>query len=210
MRLRARALQALSDDTKRERAQRAYTHLEGERSITSCTDNSSSASGRFSSMFSFDSHSTSDRTLSPLTSGMKKWSELRKIQRLPYMFKGGVFLCAHTCFCMFRMSQHHKATVISSEVERYVKLMTGLRNGRQKATDMNWKVERYVESMTRLDPPIPLALTGSKRVTGESSITRACIVCYLWSEISSCNIIFFSSESRYFCIFRILHYWSSN
>jgi hypothetical protein len=166
MRLRARALQALSDDTKRERAQRAYTDLEGELSLTSSTDNSSTASGRFLGMFSFDSHSTVDRTLSPLTSRMKKWSELRKIQRLPYMFKGGVFLCAHTCFCMFRMSQHHKATVISSEVKRYVKLMTRLRNDRQKTTDMNWKVERYMESMTRLDPPIPLALTSSNRVTG--------------------------------------------
>jgi len=168
MRLKAKAPQALSEDTKSERSKRIYMDLKGERSSTSSGEKSS-MSNRFSRMFLSNSHSTVDRTRSPLTSRIKKWSELKKIQRLPYMFKGGVFPCAHTCFCMFKMSQHHQATDISSEVERYVKSMTRLRDEDQQTTDINWEAERYSESMTRLDPPVPFTHTGSNGVTGVNS-----------------------------------------
>lgn len=166
MRLRARALQALSEDTELERGN-VYTGLEGESSSISSTDKSSS---RFSSMCSSDSHRTlvtGFRTRSPLTLKMKKWSELRKTQRLPYMWKGGVFLCAHTWFCLCKMSQHHKATVISSEVERYIKSMTSSHEYR-KATDNHSEIEMT----TRLDPPVPISLN---RVNGDvgSSLTVA-------------------------------------
>lgn len=59
---------------------------------------------------------------------------------------------------MLKMSQHHKATVISSEVERYIKSMSRLEE-HHKA-----EVERHVESMTRLDPPVPFAFTDSEGV----------------------------------------------
>ena len=158
MRLRANAEIALSEDTKSERVKRRQD-LQGQSLPGSSSD-------------ALESHSTIDiarSSGSPSSPERKKYSELRKTQRLPYMIKGGVFLCAHTCFCVFKMSQHHKSTAISSEVERCVHTLSSQQSGRITSSKSQWQYmgngnsER--EFTTRLVAPALLVLTGSNGVT---------------------------------------------
>jgi hypothetical protein len=167
MRLRADAERALSNSIN------PPVGLQGQRLPVSSIDKPCSSCNPLSGPYSSDNHSTVDialRTQSSSSPGRKEYSDLKKIERLQYILKGGAFLCAHTCFCVFKMSQHHKATALTSEVDDRIRRIT---------SKSQWQClgsghyER--ESMTRLVPPALHALTGSNEVTeskGLDSLSR--------------------------------------
>ncbi|KAG0595205.1 hypothetical protein M758_UG149000 [Ceratodon purpureus] len=128
-----------------------------------------------------DNHNTVSIALqaeSTSSLGRKEYSKLRKVQRLPYVLKGGLFLCAHTCFCVFKMPQHHNATALTSEVERRVHSLSNQQNNHTTSKSQWHCLGNYErESMARVVPPqVPPALyslTGSNEVTENKGYTSS-------------------------------------
>lgn len=178
MRLRVNAEEALSNDIKSERGKRKPVHLQGRRLPASSTEKPCTSGDHLSGLCSSDSYSTTgvalrtDLSSSPTE---KKYSAVRRTQRLPYVLKGGVFLCAHTCFCVLKMSQHHKTTFIP-EGERCVHTSSNQQNSHitsESQCHCTGKGNYDRESIIRLVPPrVPpddeaalYALTGPNGAT---------------------------------------------
>lgn len=139
MRLRADALKALAKGTNRDLAtvRKVTGHLSGgsEHSHNNFENPGSSpsrSSKNLSNCYS-SANQSSGEGLSESRSGRplarQKRPERRKRRRVPYMLKGGAFLCAHTCFCMFKMSRHHKAGATSTEIEHTALALSVKSNG---------------------------------------------------------------------------------
>lgn len=127
MRLRADALMALGADTKKPEST-AQPCPGGQEPVVVYIGDSGSSSSHHSSQSTAGASGTSHEPCEGLPLATQKKPDRRKRRRFPDMFKGGLFLCAHTCFCVLKMSRHHKATSISSEIDRAVRSLTKQQN----------------------------------------------------------------------------------
>lgn len=127
MRLRADALMALGADTKKPEST-AQQCSGGQEPVVVYIGDSGSSSSHHSSQSTAGASRTSHESCEGLPLSTQKQPDRRKRRRFPDMFKGGLFLCAHTCFCVLKMSRHHKATSISSEIDRAVRSLTKQQN----------------------------------------------------------------------------------
>lgn len=97
------------------------------------------------------------------------YSALTCTQRLPFMVKGGAFLCAHSCLCALKMSQHHRTVPLSGEVERYEKSLSTQRNSPNNS--LSSEDDSHKERLlTRLIPPDPIGIDKKPSVAIETQL----------------------------------------